>query len=76
MLSSNTRKIFYTAMVLMLSGCGPLTEIATMSDADLRGELTQCHAIPNPLNSKAVACQNFTRECEKRVKKEGKYRDC
>lgn len=62
--------------LLPLTACGPLTEIAALSDSDLRAELTQCHAIPNPSNSKAIACQNFTRECEKRVKQDGKYRDC
>lgn len=66
----------YIVSAIIVAACGPLTEIAALSDSDLRAELVQCHAIPNPSNSKAIACQNFTRECEKRVKQDGKYRDC
>ncbi|NKB31632.1 MAG: hypothetical protein GKR91_00845 [Pseudomonadales bacterium] len=76
MQNTRLRNFSYTAVLLFLIACGPLTEIAALSDSELRSEMAQCHAIPNPSNSKAIACQNFTRECEKRVKKDGKYRNC
>lgn len=59
--------------VLALSACGPMTKIAALSDTELRTELAECHSIANPSNSKAIGCQNFKRECEKRVKQDGRY---
>jgi len=76
MLTSKFKSLVIMLPSFALIACGPLTEIAAMSDSELRSELAQCHAIPNPSNSKAIACQNFTRECEKRVRNDGKYRDC
>ena len=62
--------------LLALGGCGPMTKIAALSEAELRAELAECHSIANPSNSKAIGCQNFKRECEKRVKQDNRYRDC
>jgi|APSaa5957512493_1039668.scaffolds.fasta_scaffold147591_2 hypothetical protein len=70
------RSFSYIPVLVLLSSCGPLTKIGAMSEPELRSELTQCAAIPNPSNSKAIACQNFNRECEKRVNRDGKFRDC
>ena len=67
----------FAAMALLsITACGPMTKIAALSESELRAELTECHNIANPSNSKAIGCQNFKRECEKRVKDDGRYRDC
>ena len=63
-------------LTLPLIACGPMTKIAGMSDAELRAEMAECHNIANPSNSKAISCQNFKRECEKRVRDDGRYREC
>jgi hypothetical protein len=42
----------------------------------LRAELNECNNIARPSNSKAIACQNFRHECETRMDRDGKYRDC
>lgn len=63
-------------LVLFLWACGPLTEIAALSESELRAELAECASIANKSNSKTIACQNFVRECEKRVKQDGRYRAC
>ncbi len=74
--SNPRRHALLGTLILLGTACGPLTEIAALSESELRSELTECAAIANPSNSKTIACQNFRRECEKRVKRDGRYRDC
>lgn len=61
---------------LFFAACSPRGKLASLSESDLRAELSECNNIANPSNSKAIACQNFRRECESRMDRDGKYRDC
>lgn len=61
---------------LLVIACGPKGKFASLSESDLRAELNECNNIANPSNSKAIACQNFRHECESRMNRDGKYRDC
>ncbi|MDA0688566.1 MAG: hypothetical protein O2948_07960 [Proteobacteria bacterium] len=61
---------------LLVAACGPQGKFASLSESDLRAELSECNNIAKPSNSKAVACQNFRHECESRMDRDGKYRDC
>jgi hypothetical protein len=69
----NTRSLL---LLLVLAGCGPMGKLAALSEAELRREVSECKSIASKSNSKAIACQNFTHECEKRVKADGNYRSC
>jgi len=54
--------------IVLLTSCGQ-SEMSLLSDSDLRSELSQCANNTNPSRRKAIACGNYTRECEKRDKK-------
>ena len=70
------RNVASLAVVLLLAACGPMGKHAMLSESELSAELTECRNIANPSNSKAIACQNFRHECESRMDRDGKYRDC
>ncbi len=74
------RKLKLTAVSvclgLLVSGCGPSGQFTALSEAELRAELTACNNIANPSNRKAIACGNFRRECESRMERDGKFRNC
>ncbi|TDO96360.1 hypothetical protein [Marinomonas balearica] len=63
-------KLYFTGLmtaVLTLSGCdmfgGPSADI---KDADLRKKWRECKTISNPSRTKALACENYVRECARR----------
>ena len=62
--------------VVLTTGCGPMGSMAGLAENELRRELAECAAIASPSNAKAIACQNFQRECERRVKDDGMQRNC
>ena len=60
----------------LLSACLPGGRLGQLSETELHRELSECRIIRNQSTSKGVACGNYGRECERRVKRDGKYRDC
>ena len=56
--------------VLLLSGCesGP---IMTMPDKELKEKARECRGLRNPSRTKAMACENYKRECKRRNEKGG-----
>lgn len=74
--SSLSRPLYLLLFLFILAACGPIGKQAALSERELRAELTQCTNIKNPSNFKAISCQGFVHECEKRMKRDGKYRNC
>lgn len=76
----STHSLFRFALLLgaclLLAACGPRGRLASLDESVLRAELNECNNIARPSNSKAIACQNFRHECETRMDRDGKYRDC
>lgn len=63
-------------LALFTSSCGPSGQFTGLTESQLRAELTACNNIANPSNRKAIACGNYRHECESRMERDGKFRDC
>ncbi|PCH59558.1 MAG: hypothetical protein COC19_06950 [SAR86 cluster bacterium] len=68
--------ITITSIALILTACSGETAQSVLSENELRTEIAKCNNIRSPSNFKGMACQNFQKECEKRVKKDDRRRDC
>ncbi|MFT7108388.1 MAG: hypothetical protein ACI843_000023 [Psychrobacter glaciei] len=58
-------------VLALLSACG--NGIANVSDDDLRNKVQQCDYAVNLSAAEHQACENFHRECKRRLKSEGRF---
>jgi len=63
-------------VLIVATACEPRGRMATYTESELRAELSECASILNPSVNKKVSCGNISRQCQKRVKADGKYRKC
>lgn len=61
------KKYFPITLALTISGCdmfgGPAGDIP---ENELRDKWRECNIITNPSRTKALACDNYQRECDRR----------
>lgn len=66
------RKVTKLLMLLMISvfleGCDTGGKSAKIPDLELRKKWKECNMIEKPSRIKALACENYTRQCAKRKK--------
>lgn len=62
-----TLGLFFGALLV---GCG--SKLADISDNELADEMHACRTDQDPSPGRAIACDNYKRECSRR-RKEGKF---
>ena len=74
--SQSPRPQFAKTLVLslltigLLSGCG--SKLADVSDNELADQMHACRTDQDPSPGRAIACDNYKRECDRR-RKEGRF---
>lgn len=65
------KTICLALMVFVLLGCG--NEITRLSDDDLRKKVQDCDYGVGLSTLELQVCENYHRECKRRLKKEGRF---
>lgn len=63
-----TRLLVLLLVSLLCTGCGGGGKSAGIPDAELRTKWAGCKTAQNPSRIKAMACENYERECARRKK--------
>lgn len=58
---------------ILLLGCEVDSNLAGLSDREMRSKIQECRTANSPAPAMIFACENYQRECEKRTEKAGHF---
>jgi hypothetical protein len=71
MISLRVKQLILIMSFALLSACG--NGIAKVSDDDLRNKVQECDYAMNQSAAEHLVCENYHRECNRRLKSEGRF---